>query len=157
MKTRFLFPHRYRHIGWIIAPPAFVLMLFNLHGEFNFKFLNYVNAPLDSWIDKSFLFNLRQHNFTDELGSLLLIAGLLLIAFSREKVEDERIAELRLESLLWAVYVNFAWLIFSIIFFYNGLFLQIITYNICTPLILFIIRYNVVMYNERKNLKKSSL
>lgn len=157
MKTRFLFPHRYRRVRWIIALPAFVLMLLTLHADFEFKFLDYGGGSMHGLFDKSFLFNLHLHNFTDEIGSLLLIIGLLLIAFSRERVEDERIAKLRLESLLWAVYVNFAWLIFSIIFFYNELFLEIMTYNICTPLILFIIRYNVVMYNDRKVLKKSSL
>ena len=155
MKTRFLFPHKYRCIGWIIALPAFVLMIFVLHDGFVFKFLDYSNAATN--LDSNFLFNIQVHNFTIEAGSLLLIVGLLLVAFSRERLEDERITKLRLESLLWAVYVNSALLIFSIIFFYNGLFLNVMAYNICTPLILFIIRFNMVMYNERKNLKKSGL
>jgi hypothetical protein len=30
-------------------------------------------------------------------------------------------------------------------------------YNICTPLILFIIRFNWVMYRERKGLKTANL
>jgi hypothetical protein len=132
-------------------------MLFVLHADFAFQFLNYSKAPDIFFSDGNFLFNLRSHNFTDELGSLLLIIGLLLIAFSRERVEDERITRLRMESLLWAVYVNFAWLIFSIIFFYNGLFADIMTYNICTPLILFIARFNWVMYKDRGNLKNQSL
>ena len=157
MKTRFLFPHKYRLIGWVLAIPSFVLMIFNLHTEFVFKFLNY--ARTDSGWDwkNNFLFNLQTHNFTGETGSLLLIAGLLMIAFSREKQEDERTVTLRLESLLWAVYINFAWLMFSIIFFYNGLFLNVIVYNICTPLILFIARYYFVMYKERRVLKNDSL
>lgn len=53
---------------------------------------------------EKFLFGLHRHNFTDEVGSLLLIAGLLMIAFSREKEEDERTVKLRLESLLWAAF-----------------------------------------------------
>ena len=157
MKTRFLFPHKYRRVGWVIALPAFVLMLFALHSDFVFKFLDYAGGTSDLLIDNNFLFDIHAHNFTDEVGSLLLIVGLLLIAFSRERLEDERITKLRLESLLWAVYVNSALLIFSIIFFYNGLFLHVMVYNICTPLILFIIRFNIVMYNDRKNLKKNSL
>ena len=157
MKTRFLFPHKYKRIGWIIAIPAFVLMLFTLHADFHFKFLDYVRGPEESWFGENFLFNLRVHNFTDELGSLLLIIGLLMIAFSRQRQEDERVAKLRLESLLWAVYVNSAWLMFSIIFFYNALFANIMAYNICTPLILFIARFNLVMYLDRRNLQNASL
>jgi len=157
MKTRFLFPHKFRRIGWIIALLAFVLMIFALHGGISFKFLDYARESCDQIFDDNFLFGINSNNFTDEVGGLLLIVGLLFIAFSRERLEDERITKLRMESLLWAVYVNSALLIFSIIFFYNGLFLNVMVYNICTPLILFIIRFNMVMYNERKNLKKSSL
>jgi len=80
-----------------------------------------------------------------------------MVAFSKEKVEDERIRQLRLESLLWAILINTVFLAFSIIFFYNDLFIWIIAYNITTPLILFIIKFNVVMYSERRKLKKEDL
>jgi hypothetical protein len=158
MKTRFLLPNKCKSIGWIIVIPAFVLMIFNLHYGFMFKFLDYeVKGLKKISFDNGFLFNIQFNNFTDEVGGLLLIIGLLMIAFSKEKKEDERILKLRLESLLWAVYVNSAFLILSIIFFYNELFLKIMTYNICTPLILFIVRFNLLMYNERKNLKKENV
>lgn len=158
MKTRFLFPHKYRLVGWVLAIPSCVLMLLVLHAEFELKFLYFGKGHSIFTSDGAdFLFNIHRHNFTDEVGSLLLIAGLLMIAFSREKEEDERTIKLRLESLLWAVYVNSAWMMFSIIFFYDTLFANIMTYNICTPLILFIARFNFVMYKERKNLKNAGL
>ena len=34
---------------------------------------------------------------------VFLIVGLLLIAFSKEKIEDEQIGRLRLESLQWSI------------------------------------------------------
>jgi hypothetical protein len=158
MKTRFLFPHKYRLFGWVLAIPSAILMVLVLHADFELGIFYFGGTNRVFNFDSSnFLFNLHRHNFTDEVGSLLLIAGLLMIAFSRERIEDERTAKLRLESLLWAVYVNSAWLIFSIIFFYGGLFGDIMTYNICTPLILFIARYYYVMYKERRNLKNDSL
>ncbi|HVU55710.1 MAG TPA: hypothetical protein VHD83_11690 [Puia sp.] len=158
MKTRFLFPHRYRLIGWVIAIPSFVLMLLVLHWDFELKFLYYGRGnSIFNFDGSNFLFNIHRHNFTDEVGSLLLIVGLLMIAFSREKEEDERTIKLRLESLLWSVYVNSAWMMFAIIFFYDALFANIMTYNICTPLILFIARFNFVMYKERRNLKNASV
>lgn len=158
MKTRFLFPHKYRRIGWVLAIPSLLLMLLVLHADFEFSFLYYGKGnSIFNFDDNNFLFGMHRHNFTDEVGSLVLIVGLLMIAFSREKEEDERTGKLRLESLLWAVYVNSAWMMFSIIFFYNSLFANIMTYNICTPLILFIARYHFVMYKERRNLKNESL
>lgn len=158
MNIRFLFPYKLKLIGWIIAVPAFVLMIFNLHYGFMLKFLNFyaIEPGKISFDYNNFLPSLKINNFTDEVGGLLLIIGLLFIAFSKEKHEDERVLKLRLESLLWAVLANSILLILSIILFYGDLFLKIMTYNICTPLILFIIRFNLLMYHERKNLKKET-
>src|SRR5271170_871259 len=130
MKTRFLLPNQYKRIGWLIAIPAFILMIFVLHFDFTFKFLDYTAKGAHLSFDNYFLFNIHSNNFTDELGAFLLITGLLMIAFSKEKEEDERISKLRLESLLWAIYVNSAFLIFSVIFFYNSLFMEVMAYNI---------------------------
>ena len=62
-----------------------------------------------------------------------------------------------MESLVWAVYVNSFFLILAILFFYNEQFLEIMAYNICTPLILFVARFNLVMARERNHLKKEAL
>ena len=86
-----------------------------------------------------------------------MLVGLSLVAFSKEKDEDERISKLRLESLLWAVFVNTIFIIFSVVFFYSTLFLSIMTYNICTTLILFIIRFNLLIYFDRKNINKGNI
>ncbi|MET0464927.1 MAG: hypothetical protein ABW007_17315 [Chitinophagaceae bacterium] len=160
MTPRFLLPNQFKLIGWLIAIPAFVLMLFVLHGDFAFEFLNFSRGNTDSLqvlFDSPTLFSIRTNNFTDELGGILLILGLLIIAFSKEKDEDERITVLRLESLLWAVLINSILLILAIVFLYNGLFLQVMCYNICTTLILFVIRFNWKLYADRRTAKTSGL
>lgn len=159
MTPRLLLPNRYKLIGWILAIPSFILMLAVLHADFEFPFLTYSRGGDDIHIlfDKGFLFDIHVNNFTDEIGGILLIIGLLLIAFSKEKDEDERIAAIRLESLLWAVLVNSILLVLAIILLYNALFLQAMAYNICTTLILFIARFNLKLYSERRKLKNSSL
>lgn len=155
MKTRFLLSHRFKRIGWLITLPAILLMLLNLHYEFSFSFLDYAQKGVKHIsFDKGWLFTIQFNNFIDEVGGILLVSGLLLIAFSKEKQEDEHIQQLRLESLLWAVFINAVLLVLAIIFLYNGLFLSAMAYNICTPLILFIARFNLLLYFERKGLKK---
>lgn len=42
----------------------------------------------------------------------------ILVAFSKEKLEDEYISKIRLEFLVWSVYLNYAIFIFIIV--YNG-------------------------------------
>jgi small-conductance mechanosensitive channel len=159
MTPRLLLPNRYKLVGWIIAIPSFLLMLAVLHADFAFSFLTYSRGGDDIRLlfGKGFLFDIHVNNFTDETGGILLIIGLLLIAFSKEKDEDERIAAIRLESLLWAVLINSILLVLAIIFLYNGLFLQAMAYNICTTLILFIARFNLKLYSEKRKLKSSAL
>jgi hypothetical protein len=148
--TRFLLHHKMKKIGWMLAIPALILMIMVLNFDFKFKFLDFTRKAEHISFDNGYLFNIQFNNFTDEVGGIMLITGLLFIAFSREKDEDERIARLRLESLLWAVLVNSIWIILAIIFFYDGMFFHIMAYNICTPLILFIARFNLILYFERK-------
>ncbi len=158
MQTKFLLPNRLKYIGWAITIPAFVLMILNLQYGFTFKFLDYAAKGVQKIsFDNGFLFNIQYNNFTDEIGSLVLLTGLLLIAFSKEKDEDERISKLRLESLLWAVFINSVFIAISIIFFYSELFLKIMAYNICSTLILFIIRFNLTIYFERKEINKDNI
>ena len=148
-----LFPHRWRRIGWLLAIPCAALMIAVLHFGFTFPFLDYeTGLPEHQLFGSGTLFQLNSHNFTGEVGSVPLIAALLLVAFSKEKQEDERIRTLRLESLLWAVYVNSALLVLCIIFLYGGLFLSVMVYNICTPLILFIARFRLVLYMDKRSL-----
>jgi len=86
----------------------------------------------------------------DEMVELLLIIGGLLVAFSKNKEEDEFISKLRLESLLWATYINYGILIFSILFIYNISFFYVLVANMFTILLLFIIRFNWVLFKSAK-------
>ena len=89
-------------------------------------------------------------NLTDELAALGAIIGLLLIAFSKEKVEDEMISQLRLESLQWAVYVNYLVLGVLILLVHGGLFFSVMIYNLFTVLIVFIIRFRLAIRRNEK-------
>ncbi|HVX49175.1 MAG TPA: hypothetical protein VHB48_03425 [Chitinophagaceae bacterium] len=153
MKIKMLLPNKYKLLGWCLVLPSFIMMMLYLYLDIDIPFLDYSSGKTDNLFNGATLFNISTTNFTDEIAGVLLIAGLLLVAFSREKTEDERTIKLRLESLLWAVLVNSILVILAIILIYGTLFLQVMVYNICTPLIIFIARFNYVMYRERKTLK----
>ena len=102
MQTKFLLPNRARVWGWIITIPAFIIMILHLEFDFTFPFLDYAAKGVRHIsFDRRVV--LSSIHF---LLGILLIIGLLLIAFSKEKDEDERISRVRLESLLWATLVN---------------------------------------------------
>lgn len=150
MHTKYLLPAAAKKWGWALAVPAFILMIAYLQFDFSFPFLDYTSNSTHISLDKEWLFNVQSNNFTDEAGGILLMVGLLLIAFSRERDEDERIARLRLESLLWATLINSILIGVSIVLFYNDLFLKIMAYNVCSTLILFVIKFNLTIYLERR-------
>ena len=73
-----------------------------------------------------------------------------MVGFSKEKQEDEFIAEVRLNSLLWAVAVNYILLLLAFIFVYGTPFLQVMIYNMFTILVIFIARFHYILYKNCK-------
>lgn len=163
MKTHWLFPHRYRLIGWLIFIPSAILGLAGLYAEFWFEFLTITfEAPKPDagivyqfiwWITDGGSFTTNREssiNLTNELAAIGIIVGLLFVAFSKEKLEDEMISRLRLESLQWAVYINYMVLGVLIVLVHGGLFLNVMIYNMFTVLLMFIIRFRLaIRRNER--------
>jgi uncharacterized RDD family membrane protein YckC len=73
-----------------------------------------------------------------------------MVSFSKEMQEDEFIANLRLSSLLWSVWVNYIFLLIAFLFIWNFDFLNVVVYNMFTILIIFIIRFNYILYRTSK-------
>ena len=148
MKTNFLFPNKFRIIGWALLIPATILGCMVIFNDFEFSFLNvkFLSLLPSNTLQ---LWTIIGDNFTSEVASILFIVGALFVAFSKEKNEDEYIAKIRLESLMWATYVTFAIQIFCIIFFYDFRFLLSMIINMFTILIVFIIRYNFIILRSK--------
>lgn len=63
------------------------------------------------------LFKPADENLTNELALALTITGLVLIAFSRLKREDELTAKIRLNALYWAILINYLlYIVLSVLF-----------------------------------------
>jgi len=148
MKLQYLFPNRFKKIGWIILIPSVVLGVYWLIEHPEPDFLDVTIPPF--LIEESFL-NSAKDNLLNEVIGLLLIISSFLVAFSKEKLEDEFINKIRLDSLVWATYFNYTILALSIIFIYNSGFLNIMAINLFTILIFFIIRFNWVLYKMKRS------
>lgn len=148
MKTKWLFPHKYRLLGWFIFVPATILGLANMYDDFNGSWLvaNGLNDPLTITSGQSVSHIVNIQNLTDELAAIGVIIGLLLIAFSQEKVEDEMISQLRLEALQWSIYANYIILLIAIITIYETAFFNVMIYNMFTVLIIFLLRFRFSVY-----------
>lgn len=130
-----LLPHKYRKIGFLLLPLAITLFIVVFLNEYEFAFLDYkltvMGAPFDMTND----------NFSDELTVLITFISLFLIAFSREKVEDEYIQRVRLQALQISVYINYGIIALSTVLVYGLDYLNVVFGNLFTILVLFILVY----------------
>jgi hypothetical protein len=134
MQKDWLLPHSFRLVGWILVIPAVIL-------GFVWIYVGAIEGSLADLLGKAFESIKPLNYFVDEFISITAIIGLLMIGFAREKVEDEMIRQVRLESLQWAIYVHYGCLLISILCFYDFAFLNVMIYNMFTPLLVFVSRY----------------
>lgn len=144
MKQSLLLPNKYKLIGLLLLIPSLILGIAVRFYDLKFDFLTIKN-PLKTTDPLSG----STINFTDEIALTGLIIGLLFIAFAREKQEDEYIRSVRLESLQWAVLVNYVLLILATWLVHNFAYLDVMVYNMLTILIFFIIRFTVVLRRNK--------
>ena len=142
MKPRFLFPFWSRYLGCacIVAHVPIVALS---PGGFHHDRRKFPDDPS--------LFS-AQHLFFI-FTALLMLIGLFLVAFSKEKNEDEQISRLRLDSLQWAIFFNYLLLIISLIFTNGMNFRNILELNLWIPLLFFIIRFRWVIFRLNQSTK----
>lgn len=154
MKNKMLLPNRYKKIGWFILIPVAILGIILMVTDPGAMSLN---AKVFAAINDRFLgdrqfFAFITTDITSTIVGILFIVGALLVGFSKEKNEDEFIGNLRQSSLLWAVLVNYILLIFCFAFIYGIAFLSVMVYNMFTVLIIFIARFNYILYRNSKSM-----
>lgn len=139
-----LFPHVFRKTGWwiVAALGTFLLALQTDAGQQYF----YGNQDRNTK-----MFVVMDH--TDAIVNMLIIGfaiGLLLIAFSREKQEDEMIRKLRWQALQWSVYINYLVLILCALAFYSLDFFNVLIVNMYTVLAVFIVIFRWTLRQMNK-------
>ncbi len=148
MSNKFLLPHRFKAIGWFIFIPAMIagiaLSVFGYDAEL---IETKVFAVFSSGLfDERRFFHFINTDVTNTITGTLFIIGGILVGFSKEKKEDEFINNIRLTSLLWAVFVNYVLLLLSFVFVYGTAFFNVMIYNMFTVLLIFIGRFNYLLY-----------
>jgi len=146
MRSKLLLPHRFKWIGIFVFIPFLILGLLNRYRDFKIVALTFYH-------EDGSIFTPVQ-NLTDELALTGSIISLLMVAFAREKQEDEFINHTRLESWQWAVLINFVMLIIATWVFYDEAYIDVMMYNLLTPLIFFIIRFNWVLSKNKRSEEK---
>ena len=155
MKSRFLFPHHYKPIGWVIFVIGFILGIILMLNDYNYPEWEVSVFPLISENDffSKPAFEWSTNNIADEIASVFIIVGGILVCFSKTKDEDEYISKIRMESLIWATYVNYIILIITILFVFDSSFFNVLIFNMFTILLFFMVRFHYELF-KLKNVKE---
>lgn len=145
MLTKILLPHRFQKIGWLLFLPFAALLFTNNYFDFNFSWF-------ELEVREGALFEDSKENFTNEFALIGVFISLFLIAFTREREEDEYIQKLRLDSLLLACYSNTFILILGTMMFYGFGYLEFMGYNMFTIQLIFIGRFRWVIHRQKQTL-----
>ena len=153
MKKTFLLPHSFKKAGWAILVPTFIIGLLMFIDGCN-GFPGYLMKGVDPAGE---LYRVLDSDaMTAVLNNIAIIgicAGSLFVACSREPIEDELITQVRLNSLLIALYLNTAFIIVSALCFYGLDYLYVMIGNIFTMLLVFLVVYEVKMWRLKKSLR----
>jgi hypothetical protein len=149
MKTHFLFPNQFKNFGWLLFIPSVIATL--IISALNISTDEYLNISVFSIYQDSIgeipgFFKFIKNSIVDEILTIGIIAGGILVGFSKLKEEDEMISKIRYESLVWATYLNYAIILFFTLFIFGLPYLNVLFYNMFTLLLFFIIRFHYMIY-----------
>lgn len=121
-----LFPHRFQKMGWAVFVLSALLGIYILAVDF----------------ESSYLLN--------NIAIIGIVTGAILATCSCEKVEDEMVRQIRLNSLLVALYINYTVLLICSLFIYDLDFLYVMMYNMFTILLIFMVVFRYRMWRMNK-------
>lgn len=140
MKTMHLLPTSWKWPGAILSILGLALGFAAELWEISFTWLTFQVR------EKGDFFTSAEEDFTNEVALTLTVAGLLMLAFTRERDEDERVRLIRLEAFQWSILVNFIIILIGNWALYGGNFFWLMTFNLFTPLVVFLLRFYYVLY-----------
>lgn len=145
--TKWLLPYRLKKWGWILTVPSFIIGIFFLITDgFDIDWLDtkvfaIIGEEKGDWFGDTGFFLFMENNLADELIAGSLMLGLMFLCFTREKFEDEYIAKIRWESMLWAVYTQMIVFIIALFTIYGIPFWTFMLVNMFLLPIFFVVRY----------------
>lgn len=136
MKKDLLLPYGLKKIGWIVLIPTLLLGILMLIDNFN-GYPTYL-LPAEGTACYETLSSGTLGRALNNIALVGICIGGILVACSRERIEDEMISHIRLNALLTALYINYALLIAAALCTYDVKFFYIMIYNLLTMLLIFL-------------------
>ena len=146
MKSNYLLPNKLKPLGWCLFIIGLIggTILYAMDYDGEIMVTKVFSIYSEPFLGDAGFFKVLENGIADELVYICIIIGGLLVGFTKEKVEDEYIYKLRTESLVWAIIFNYILLLFTIVFVYDMTFFNVLIFNVFTPLLFFVFRFNFI-------------
>ena len=96
----------------------------------------------DGWIE---------NGLGDEIFTTIIIISGLINSFSKEKIEDELISKIRLESLTMSLFISYSLVIISTFLIYNLSYMYVLVFNLFIIPLLFNLIFRYRLYQHYKS------
>ena len=137
----YLFPNRYKTLsGWVF----YISLIIGSALWITDAFDHYLVISVPDLFGTDSLFDggsgWMKNGILDELFTVLIIISGLIHSFSKEKTEDELISKLRLDSLIWSLYINYGLVILATLLIYDIMYFNVLIFNLFTIILFFNLR-----------------
>ena len=150
MKKNFLLPHLYWKIGWMMLIPFLVMCGVELFGSAPVIKMTVPYIFSDTVSKNEWFGIMHREDMYMEIWIIGLFLSLLFIAFSKEKQEDEMIMQVRLQSLLFALWVTSICSIVETLFIFGLIYAYSLWASLFVFLIIFIVKFRYELYQLNK-------
>ena len=150
----YLFSNKFKKISGVIFYLSIPIGLFLLITERiqDLFVVNVFSIFSYEWIGSERTgFGWIENGLGDEIFTLLIIISGLANSFSKEKIEDELISRIRLESLSLSLFISFGFIIISTFLVYNLNYMYVLVFNLFLIILLFNLIFKVRLYKHYKS------
>ncbi len=150
MKQNYLFPHRYKMIGWCMFLPFMAVYIGSLT-EVSIFSKDLISCKVFAILSNGSWLQFIENEITNEISIIGLVVSLIFISCSSEKDEDEYIEKIRLQSLMHSLMISCSIFIFGTLFIYGTSYIVFSYVYIFVFLFSFVLLFNIRLIKFRKS------
>ena len=113
--------------------------------------LNVYSLFSESFSDLTYGGGWIENGLGDEIFTTIIIISGLVNSFCKEKIEDELISKIRLESLTISLFISYGLVMLSTFLIYNLSYMYVLVFNLFIILILFNLIFRYRLYKHYKS------
>lgn len=142
-------PHFFQVAGLVLTIAGLIMTYLRFGAGYKPGFLDVkVFAIWSTYFDTKYL-QVINNNIGEEVCGITTLLGVFLLAFSREKYEQDHYWIYRLKAFILAAYCSVIYLLFSFFFIYGLAFFNMLTLYIILPLVFYTLFFRYFLIKER--------